>query len=326
MSNINSLGKICSILQESSSQTDFHNLTIGAFNATTLSANRWLTTTAKQAVSHSSHDMFDFEEPVIYTNFLKVCEKVDQIFDYNSADNIRPILIKWIYPILLLFGIVGNGLPLVLMVKIYKSKKKENRNFSLCLAVLCIADLSVLLFAGLLEYLDEVLHAKIRSYSDYTCKFYFFNVYLFSTFSSYLYGFIAFERWYAVSNPIEYKQIKMEKNKQIILYIFAYCCLISLPFLYYPSIVEAIVPRADSQLHFEDVCEKSYSSDVLLMALDAIFYCFIPFLITILFSILTLVKLVGARGSARDLPDNSTITTGTSQTYRRVINHPGLGN
>jgi hypothetical protein len=126
-----------------------------------------------------------------YTRFLGMLEKLQKLTETNSEGMIKLKLIQYIYPSLFIIGILGNFLCLWLMIKTYKKERRENRNFSFCFSMICCADLSVLLFGALREYLEVVLDVKIRSHSKLTCKFIFFGVYLFSAFSSYLYAFIA---------------------------------------------------------------------------------------------------------------------------------------
>ena len=52
-------------------------------------------------------------------------------------------------------------------------------------------------------------------------------------------------------------------------------------------------------VQFETKCEKSSETEIILTMIDSIFYCFIPFLITLLFSFLTLTKLFKIKKSQR---------------------------
>ena len=97
----------------------------------------------------------------------------------------------YIYFFKLSFGLIGNVLPIIMVLITYKTKRKENRMFSFCLCLVCIADFCVLIFGCLREFLEEVLNVRFRTYSIYTCKIMFFSVYFFSSFSAYIYAFIA---------------------------------------------------------------------------------------------------------------------------------------
>ena len=123
------------------------------------------------------------------SSFLEILEKLEQLINSESIFKLK--LVKIIYPPLCLLGIFGNFICLLFMIKSYKKERKENRNFSFCFSMLCGADLSTLVFGCLREYLEIVFDIKIRSYSKLSCKILFFGVYLCSSFSSYLYSFIA---------------------------------------------------------------------------------------------------------------------------------------
>ena len=66
--------------------------------------------------------------------------------------------------------------------------------------------------------------------------------------------------------------------------------MISIPFYIYPTFIEAIV-SIEKEIQVQVKCEKSTESEIFLAIIDSIFYCFVPFIITLLFSILTLAKL-----------------------------------
>ena len=259
-----------------------------------------------------NYDMYDFpteasdflNHTINFTDILPICEKfIQKIHNVSSFNMLRFNLIKYIYPILLIFGIFGNTLSFLVMLRIYRTKKKRpNRNFSFCLAMLCFADLAILLVGCLREYFEEVFSMSIRSSTIYSCKIFYFTCYLFSAFSSYLYAFIAVERWQAVTRPIKYKQQKAVQNQKTIILIFVYCICISLPFLILPTLQKSITPMRNvpNDFKIEPKCEISHSiilSDLLIMLLDSLFYCLIPFLVTIFFSILTWIKLIMTRRS-----------------------------
>ena len=123
-----------------------------------------------------------------FSELKELCLKLTQINVYNYF---RLNLIQYTYPFLFSFGIVGNLLSLYLIIKTYRSKRKENRNFLFYLSIVCGSDLTILVFGCFREYLEEVHGIMLRSYSIYSCKLLYFVVYFFSSFSSYIYAFIS---------------------------------------------------------------------------------------------------------------------------------------
>ena len=228
------------------------------------------------------------------SNLATLCHKFSNKTFQSSFNFVRYNLIKIFYLPICLFGLFGNTLSIYVMKNKYRSAKKtknKHHNFSFTLAMLCGADLAIILLGCFREYLEEIYAFNLRSHSIYTCKFFFFSCYLFSAFSVYLYTFIAFERWHAVKNPIEYKQKNGRKNQKRIILIFASCSLISLPFLLGSTLLETIVPK-DSTIEFKAKCELSHSWYVNLTILDFLFYNCVPFIFAFLFSTLTLFKLI----------------------------------
>ena len=212
----------------------------------------------------------------------------------NKTKSINFSIIKYIYPIILTIGIIGNILSIILMIKAYKIKKYSCK-FLINLIVLSIADLSVLIFGCFREYSDDVLEWKLRSMNIYSCKMIYFSCYLFSCFSAYIHCYISYERWYAIVNPIKSK-INRLKNKRYILALFVLCIFISLPFAYHSQIKEFITDHKkklnETKLVRECVIsEPNHSSEAMLAVIDFMFYCLLPFSIASAFCISSLAHL-----------------------------------
>ena len=212
----------------------------------------------------------------------------------NKQKSINYSIIKYIYPIILTVGIIGNILSIILMIKTYK-RKKYSCKFSFNLIALSIADLSVLIFGCFREYSDDVLEWKLRSMNIYSCKMIYFSCYLFSCLSSYIHAYISYERWYAIVNPIKCK-INRLNNKRSILILFILCILVSLPFAYYSQIKEFVAynKKKFNEIKIVRECvisEPNHTSEVVLTVIDFIFYCLLPFLVASTFSISSLVHL-----------------------------------
>ena len=235
-----------------------------------------------------NYSSFDFQND-LKKNFLNNLNRKN----FSTMCHVQPNgfkfgLLKYVYPILIVFGILGNSLSFLALIKINRMTKKSNRKFTVCLAILCFCDLILVIFSCLREHLEGVFHFSIRSYSTFTCKTFFFICYLFSSFASYLYAYIAFERWYAISNPLKYKHTKEKNIITRICLLFLFCVSISVPFLLFTTI-HSIVTPFEINKNTCDILEQYY---LYLTILDALMYCAVPFLITFIFSGLTLVKLI----------------------------------
>lgn len=78
------------------------------------------------------------------------------------------MLTKYCYPLLLLFGVTGNLLTFLVMCRVHK-RKRSFQKFSLSLGTLALADLAILIFGCLIEYLEG------------TVSIYFLYMYLFTS-------------------------------------------------------------------------------------------------------------------------------------------------
>ena len=212
----------------------------------------------------------------------------------NKEKPINFSIIKYTYPVILTIGVIGNIVSIILLIKTYK-RKKYSCKFLINLIALSIADLSVLIFGCFREYSDDVLEWKLRSMNIYSCKIIYFSCYFFSYLSSYIHSYIAFERWYAIVNPIKCK-INRLNNKICILALLILCIFINLPFAYYSKIKEFV---SNNKNKFNDtkivrecvLSEPNHSSEVVLAIIDFMLYCLLPFLVASTFSISSLVHL-----------------------------------
>lgn len=229
--------------------------------------------------------------------FKSICASYNEKQIKRDSDLLIVNLIKHFYPIILVFGILGNFVTFLTMLRIY-NRRKNFQKFCFSLAALALADLFVLLVGCLREFLEIVLNYDIRSSSQYSCKIVYFACYLFSCFSVYLHGFIAIERWHAVSDPIKSKaKFTFRINKIIIMFIFFTCLIINLPLLWFPTLVEKIQFDNSNWLGIKEVSECEVTNELIFLSIDSVFYCLIPFLITILFSSLTIIKLIQSKTS-----------------------------
>jgi hypothetical protein len=265
-------------------------LTIERLNLTEDISNESINTTQAQSSDNIISNHLE--------KYLKiVCQHIMQNEKnlFGSSDQIKVNIVKIAYPIILVFGILGNLISLIIMIKIYRRKNSLNR-FSINLAALSLADLAVLIFGCFREYSDDVFEWRLRSINVFFCKSFYFNCYLFSCFSSYIQAFISIERWYAISNPIKSK-INSFKNKKNIIILFLICFVVSLPYVYIAQLKKMVrVNEANlMDVQITSLCEivqESFLTDLILAINDYIICCVIPFILAFTFSSLTLLQLL----------------------------------
>lgn len=213
----------------------------------------------------------------------------------KDSDPLILSLIKTFYPFLLFFGIFGNLITFFTMVRIYKYRKNYQK-FCFSLATLAISDLVILTIGCLREYIEAVIDYNFRSSSLAACKLIMFFCYVFSFFSVYLHTFIAIERWLAVSDPLKAKsKLTFSINRLIIIMIFLLCITINSPLLYFTRLEKLIVYHEENESAVKSEFDCSIGSEAVLLSIDSIFYCLIPFLVTIIFSSMTVIQLINSR-------------------------------
>ena len=282
--------EFCKFINQKSNHKIYHsNLSSRQESVDEFSLSNLLINQSISAFLGSEYNMSEYVE--------KICLALPMKLIKHEADQIKQNLIKFIYPILLLFGICGNLISFFVMIRIYK-RGKNFQKFSLSLAALSIADLGILLFGCALEYLEDFIGLQIRSSHEFVCKFFFFICYLFSSFSGFLHAYIAAERWLAVTNPFKSKSsCTFRLNQILIILIFIVCALFNMPLLWFSTLNEKIIVDKSSTLGVQiikecEVSEISYQFQILLTLIDSLFYCLVPFFITSGFSLLTLINLI----------------------------------
>ena len=169
------------------------------------------------------------------------------------------------------------------MVKRYRVttplSNKQSNIFSLCLIILCLIDFITLVVACLTEYIEQTFSLYVRDMSMLLCKTISFSFYFFSSLASYVYAFIAIDRWYAVANPIAYKQKQINRAHKQIIGICVAIVAVCAPYFYFAS----VNPKTQK-------CEFPNSHENKLTLLDGFNSCF-SFIFTLIFSLMTLCQL-----------------------------------
>lgn len=175
--------------------------------------------------------------------------------------------------------------------------------------------LGVLIFGCSREYIDAVLDLSLRKSNIYSCKLIYFLCYLFSSFSAYLHAYIACERWNAIYNPIKNFKWTLQKSRTIIAVIFIVCVVFNMPLFWFANLRETINISNMNSIGVTIIIECVVESSILMNAfpifIDTVFYCLIPFIVTTLFSSMTLYTLLNAK-KKRAFCDSESQSYGTS--------------
>ena len=285
------IANLCAFLKNSY-EKNIHELMPDVYGVDHLLANNLTNLTIADEfmptqLDTTSYDIFD-------------CNDVAALIDAHNLDrrdSARHIVAKYVYPFLLFFGIIGNMVSFLAMTNKYKSEQRGPRKnfhaFSLCLAILCLADITILLVCGLHEYIEQVFDYSMRSSSVFACKFLYFACYFINSLVAYLFAYIAIDRWQAATRPIDYKQKQSGRRHRLqILAIFVYCSAMCGPFFTFPTI-HAVHTIRNNDLANKCILDIHLFKE--LMLLDGVILSFVPFLVTSVFSVLTLIALFKER-------------------------------
>lgn len=229
-----------------------------------------------------------------YDNFSAVHE-ICSTYTTRECDFIpeqAQSMYKYVYPFILAVGIVGNLLSLLTMKRIY-FRRKNFRNFSVCLAALSIADLGVLLFGILRETIEFYFGFSVKTMNTLTCKSIHFICYVFSSFSAWIHVFIAIERYVACIKPFHINILCSGKLNQVfILIVFIICLAFNFPILLYHEIEDwYAIDLAENKFRRFKFCSPKEKYEAFAVILDYLFYFLLPVLVCLIFATATLIGL-----------------------------------
>ena len=142
----------------------------------------------------------------------------DQAYYQALGDRINTIYC----PILYLFGFAGNILSMLTF-----STKRMARLSSSCtyLFLLPISD-SVILLTTLWPFLGDAFHIYLEQYSIIACRFYYYLIFLFISYSSWCLAGLCFDRFLRIEFPIRSKLWCTRKHASILMtgiFMFLVC-------------------------------------------------------------------------------------------------------
>ncbi|XP_061162897.1 growth hormone secretagogue receptor type 1-like [Saccostrea echinata] len=196
----------------------------------------------------------------------------DQYTQLYTTFRISKLILLYVSPFILFFGVFGNLLSFIVL---QHQRKKVSTYFYL--SILSIVDLGVLL-TGLTRIWGEQLTGKdIQDFSDLTCKLSIFFGHLFSYASVWIIIAVTVERFVVVKYPFRnLSKCRMRKAKISCAIIFTVICIINVHFLVLAEIQVkngvpkcAIIPSSSALMH--DIWPW----------IDAAVYSFLPFSILV---------------------------------------------
>ena len=136
---------------------------------------------------------------------------------YQDRINLKTATNIWIYcsPIVIVVGTIGN----ILSFRVMLRRRLRQTTTALYLIVLSVADTCVL-YSGLLrQWIRALQGTDVRNFSDFSCKFHIFIVYLFLQFQAWILVAITIERLVAVTLPHRSRKIFTRRSAVLILLV-----------------------------------------------------------------------------------------------------------
>ena len=237
--------------------------------------------------NHSSNHKSPGSDYSVNDYIKKLCHITPAKQNIFETYDTKTIILKYVYPVLFILGILGNILLIFLMIRI-KRYLSQKQCFPFCLIMLSISDLNVLVFNCLREYLEDFHGFKIKSSNLQMCKLIFFMSYLFSSLSAYLHVCIAADRWQDIKNKNEPFVSRSIKNKIFISFVFFICMAFSITLSWLATISDSLVMSQVSAIGVDIIKECEVPN---LLMIDSIFNCLIPFSLTLFFICLASINI-----------------------------------
>ena len=215
----------------------------------------------------------------------------------RNSNLLKNLIIEYIYPILLVIGLFGNMISLITMIRIYQ-RKKVPKTVAVSLAALACADIFVLVFGCLREWIEIKFNVEIKTINNLSCKIILYLCYVSSSYSAWIHVFITMERCIAIYKPLSIKIICSNGINRISnMSILSLCLIINCPLLCFAELVDKLVfsPESDLGINLTKICQvkedRGFVNGLILFT-DSIFYCLLPFILIFLFSCIAIFKLI----------------------------------
>jgi hypothetical protein len=277
---------------------------INSFNNTFIETEKQLEN--KTFPNENNFALFEFyieNHEIIPTinNLICTGDRLDGVLRRLQNSNLfKSLIIKYIYPLILVLGLIGNIISLLTMIQIYR-RKQVHKTLTVSLAALSLADLFVLIFGCAREWLEYIFTFEIKIFNNSSCKTILYICYVSSSYSAWIHVFIAMERWIAINKPLKINIICTNKiNRVLIISLLILCLIINCPLLWFAELDEKLVFSVESNLgiNVAKICEVRHDNffiNGLVLFTDSVFYCVLPFILIFLFSSITIYRLIHSK-------------------------------
>ena len=223
----------------------------------------------------------------------------------------------YLSPIMVVVGILGNGVSLVIM----RSSHFNNSPSSFALSALAVVD-SCNLVVGLGVIWVEYMFKKVVAFeNDAACKLTFFLMYFFAGLSSWTIVAVTLERTISIIFPMKAKEICSRRNKNI--FLLTLYTVIALAYFYL-----LILPRIHTYTNpFTNTTSRTCRADVehlvkmesVLFNQDTLMNSCIPASLIFVGNLMIIIRLTKARKMRKEMNSGTQQQTGASSTNVMLI-------
>ncbi|XP_067650872.1 probable G-protein coupled receptor 139 [Haliotis asinina] len=230
-------------------------------------------------------------------NYLVYGIEEDQLAGQYPEYHVHKILLIYIPPILLILGTFGNVFSFLIM----RHKAMTRLSTYIFLAALSVADSMVLLIGLMRQWLGELTGYDIRDQANWLCKATIILGYISSNTSVWIIVAVTIERFIVVCYPLKAQRFcNVARAKKTISGLVVIFLLINIHFVWTAGLNETNI-----QDNLLPQCDASDGHQFLVSVVwpwvDALIYCFLPFILISIFNVLIICKVAHAAGGRESL-------------------------
>ena len=197
-------------------------------------------------------------------------------------------IVLFSYPVFVSIGLILNCLAFI----IFSRKKFHNTVFWIYFRFLLISD-SLSFFLPINSFLELAFEIRIKNFSNFLCKFRMYWVYSVYPISGWTLALVSIDRFLSISFPNRFLF-----RKKVFVQIIACILIMAFNFIYFaPATFYYLIEfkELNNITNETDVYKRCKNPGIPIDLMDLIGTTLIPFLIMILFTIITLISLFRMR-------------------------------
>ena len=206
---------------------------------------------------------------------------------YNNY-NIATDLIKWVMPVIIITGTIGNIFSFIIMIR---REMRQTPTF-FYLAMLAIADTAVLYVSAFKTWLRIISGYELSHINAFSCKLTMFLVHFSIEFSAWLIVAVTIERFLAVWFPLKASTMcNLSRAKFITLIVAVIFMLVNSHIFWTAELLPIKQTMDDSNFICASYAYENFVCRIF-PKINLVLYSFLPCLILVIFNILIIICLM----------------------------------